>query len=366
LKEIAAPHFSACPPIFHFYPTMPLYYALPLAFGLTGAIAITLILMEVVPKVLEERERRKSREGRAAVATRRKEVPVQAKGSAREGNGWGYEIRQRKGKAKMRKDQREDEQEVSIITLCIGFSLMRGSLDTQAQSLLRPIKTEREDGGARYVLSNPSDVELSSPDVERRPIKSSTYKPLHPIHETITTTTAPPATELTKPSQTRSKSESKNSSSPSLIPAPPISEQPWCPTAFNLLDVDRTRRPPDRTSNEPVPSDFESHNSSSFSSPILLPTTSTSTSAFASPSLSHTTDPDWIFDHSITSSPSKRDPKKLESESGSDAGWFRLSDDDDDDDQREGEGDAREIGGSREVEEGAMREWEKVGERKRS
>ncbi|GAA5850284.1 hypothetical protein JCM5353_005870 [Sporobolomyces roseus] len=321
---------------------MPLYYALPLAFGLTGAIAITLILIEVVPKVLEERERRKSREGRAAVATRRKEVPVQAKGSAREGNGWGYEIRQRKGKAKMRKDQRVDKDE--------------------AQSLLRPIKTEREDEGARYVLSNPSDVELSSPDVERRPIKSSTYKPLRPIHETITTTTAPPATEPAKPSQTRSKSDLKNSSSPSLISALPTSEQPWCPTAFDLLDVDRTDRQPDQTSNDRKPSELESHHSSSFSSPILLPTTSTSTSAFNSPSLSHTTDPDWIFDHSITSSPSKRDPKKLESESGSDAGWFRLSDDDDDDDdQRGGEGDAREIAGSREVEEGAMREWEKVG-----
>ena len=54
----------------------------------------------------------------------------------------------------------------------------------------------------------------------------------------------------------------------------------------------------------------------------------------------------------------------MESESGSDAGWFRLSDDDDDDDQREGEGDAQEIAGGREVEEGAMREWEKVGKEK--
>ena len=51
----------------------------------------------------------------------------------------------------------------------------------------------------------------------------------------------------------------------------------------------------------------------------------------------------------------------MESESGSDAGWFRLSDDDDDDD--EGGGDAEEIGG-REVVEGAMREWEKVGREK--
>jgi len=50
----------------------------------------------------------------------------------------------------------------------------------------------------------------------------------------------------------------------------------------------------------------------------------------------------------------------LESESESDAGWFRLSDDDDDD---EGGGDAEEIGG-REVVEGAMREWEKVGREK--
>ena len=89
---------------------MPLYYALPLAFGLTGAIAITLVLIEVVPRVLEERERRKSREGRA-VARRKREEPVKARGSARDENGWGYEIRQRK---KGKKDQRDGGEEVSL------------------------------------------------------------------------------------------------------------------------------------------------------------------------------------------------------------------------------------------------------------
>ena len=91
---------------------MPLYYALPLAFGLTGAIAITLVLIEVVPRVLEERERRKSREGRAVAIRKKTEEPVQARGSARDENGWGYKIRQRKGKGK--KDQRDEGQEVSL------------------------------------------------------------------------------------------------------------------------------------------------------------------------------------------------------------------------------------------------------------
>jgi len=102
---------------------MPLYYALPLAFGLTGAIAITLVLIEVVPRVLEERERRKSREGRA-VARKRREEPVQARGSARDENGWGYKIRQRKGKGK--KDQRVEGQEVSsLFSEASGLAPMR-------------------------------------------------------------------------------------------------------------------------------------------------------------------------------------------------------------------------------------------------
>ncbi|GAA5974878.1 hypothetical protein JCM11641_008408 [Rhodosporidiobolus odoratus] len=88
-----------------------LAYALPLSLslGIVGAVAIAVVLVEVVPRVLEERQRlldRREWEGR------RQRVPVRARGrreakeekSVARGSGiepktgWGFEVRKRKGR----------------------------------------------------------------------------------------------------------------------------------------------------------------------------------------------------------------------------------------------------------------------------
>ncbi|GAA5994522.1 hypothetical protein JCM11641_005214 [Rhodosporidiobolus odoratus] len=88
-----------------------LAYALPLSLslGVVGAVAIAVVLVEVVPRVLEERQRlldRRERESRrqrvpvrASGRTEAKEEKSVARGSGIEPKrGWGFEVRKRKGR----------------------------------------------------------------------------------------------------------------------------------------------------------------------------------------------------------------------------------------------------------------------------
>ncbi|GAA5918184.1 hypothetical protein JCM5296_004406 [Sporobolomyces johnsonii] len=82
------------------------YWALPLAVGLVGAVAVTVILVKVVPEELERRRRLKRQ--RQALERRREMVAVgvhstggseQGESTARESErgNWAYEVRGRRG-----------------------------------------------------------------------------------------------------------------------------------------------------------------------------------------------------------------------------------------------------------------------------
>ncbi|GAA5864702.1 hypothetical protein JCM1840_002205 [Sporobolomyces johnsonii] len=82
------------------------YWALPLAFGLVGAVAVTVILVKVVPEELERRRRLERQ--RQALERRREMVAVgvrstggseQGESTARESErgNWAYEVRRRQG-----------------------------------------------------------------------------------------------------------------------------------------------------------------------------------------------------------------------------------------------------------------------------
>lgn len=82
---------------------MPWAYALPIALGVVTVVAVTVILVEVVPALLEDLERERRDRDRRRITGQRRMVEVQAvpQGSgtgveAQQGS-YGCEVRQRKG-----------------------------------------------------------------------------------------------------------------------------------------------------------------------------------------------------------------------------------------------------------------------------
>ncbi|BGP29747.1 hypothetical protein JCM10296v2_001492 [Rhodotorula toruloides] len=82
---------------------MPWAYALPIALGVITVVAVTVILVEVVPALLEDSERERRDRDRRRIVGQRRMVQVQAMpqgagtGVEVEQGAGGYDIRQRKG-----------------------------------------------------------------------------------------------------------------------------------------------------------------------------------------------------------------------------------------------------------------------------
>jgi len=93
---------------------MPLHVALPIALGLIGAVAITVILVEVIPRVLEEREKKnlKKVKVRAGADSGSSERPSDGRMEGYSTGGRrdrGYEVRNRKSRKTC-----DEEDEVSL------------------------------------------------------------------------------------------------------------------------------------------------------------------------------------------------------------------------------------------------------------
>ncbi|GAA5895083.1 uncharacterized protein JCM6883_002314 [Sporobolomyces salmoneus] len=224
------------------------FIAFPLALGLVGAVAITVIL-------LEERERAKKLNGngrpvRAYRSAGRGTAGGQERGGGttderREGKEWGYEVRKRRNP---RKAEETDEHEL----------------------LLRPLDTKRhESQSPRHVLANQSDFDLSSPEVARRPSLPSTTneKTLIPIDE-VTPTTSPIPPQASSSSSVESPPQLL---SPPLVPTSPRSSSPIAPFSTESKDTSPTLCVPSPTPNDnKVISSTTTANSSTFSSPLLI------------------------------------------------------------------------------------------------
>lgn len=84
---------------------MPWAYALPIALGVVTVVAVTVILVEVVPAFLEDLERERRDRDRRRIAGQRRMVQVQAvpqgagTGVEVQQGTHGSEVRQRKGAA---------------------------------------------------------------------------------------------------------------------------------------------------------------------------------------------------------------------------------------------------------------------------
>ncbi|GAA5959069.1 hypothetical protein JCM3765_006330 [Sporobolomyces pararoseus] len=329
---------------------MPLaYVALPIALGLVTAVAITVIVVEVLPRLAEERERTKEKKrrvrakpvaGQSGNGNKVEERCYSTAGS--DGKDWGYEIRKRRHR---KSEQVEDE----------------------------PIETERHELAPQHILANPSDFELSSPDIERsrRPISSTTTTTLISIDDSESTMT---------PSMT----------------TPPLVSPPLVPTSSDPFDASpffdyeresstpqgassstlRPRAPPSRvphndkdqrqTSSSQNPS---TTNSSTFSSPLIVDHSSLSLNG--SPSFSDDLEMfgkpgDGVVQQTREEGEVEEDEKRgrsetFKTESVSSEGygdWSRLSDDDDEEDGRVG----GELSVANEETRSATDEWERIEE----
>ncbi|GAA5910098.1 hypothetical protein JCM6882_006515 [Rhodosporidiobolus microsporus] len=245
-------------------------YALPLTLGILGAVAVAVILVEVVPKVLEDRERsRRERErrrrGRVAVGAA---VPVrtetrEARASALEGEGaqgeWKFKVRQRKGR-----------REISE----------RGGTGGEDDHLLSPTKSH-------HVLG--SDVDFTDQDGDENvPLAQLSARSRTPSSGLNTATRLTPV-----PTGTNNRSDGAGTAplfSPALSldsastglagdstsPFEPLSPSP---EASPFLDAPSTLLPPLADSRSPTlvgPSSSESSPAaptslSAFSSPLPLP-----------------------------------------------------------------------------------------------
>lgn len=223
--------------------------------------------------------------------------------------------------------------------------------------MLQPILTQQTSGSPQHVLSNPSDVELSSPDVEisRRRTQPAITAPLIPICEEGT-----------------SKTTAIEAEEPTLVPFESI---PTTAPSFSLLDTPSTPRVDAHASPATLfESPKEKHKKSETSGSKL---SSTNSSTFSSP---------FIVDrelHSLENSPSfsdidtfvgidpegeEREAPTRRSETGKpssaasdDGSWFKLSDDEEDGVESHR---ARSVEGEEEGR-NVMQEWEEIGERKR-
>ncbi|GAA5924459.1 uncharacterized protein JCM15063_005650 [Sporobolomyces koalae] len=171
---------------------MPLPYALlPIALGLVGAVAITVILVEVVPRVLEEHAAREERERRRRERVRPHEQSgLVVLADHRDKAAWTQATRtldQDGLRHRKPGQQLQDEREISVAASRVSLrnpslspapihagydatttidkerGLIFGSRQMRRVEL-EPISSETR----AHVLCNPSDYELSSPDLERR------------------------------------------------------------------------------------------------------------------------------------------------------------------------------------------------------
>ncbi|GAA5985671.1 hypothetical protein JCM5350_004132 [Sporobolomyces pararoseus] len=230
---------------------MPLaYVALPLALGLVTAVAITVIVVEVLPRLAEDREKRlkenKKRRVRAkSVASQSgtgNKVEDRCYTAGRDGKEWGYEVRKRR-------NRKNDEQ------------------DDQSLILLQPIETERHELQPQHVLANPSDFELSSPDVEhsRRPLTT----PLIPIDNDNSEPATPPSSSTSTPPLVSPPLVPASSSDPLYGGSPFFDYERESSTPQG--DSPSTLRP--RAPPSLVPHDDNNPsttNSSTFSSPLIV------------------------------------------------------------------------------------------------
>ena len=112
---------------------MPLaYVALPLALGLATAVAITVIVVEVLPRLAEDREKRLKVNKKRRV--RAKSVASQSgtgnnledrsySTAGRDGKEWGYEVRKRRN----RKNDEQDDQVRFGLSLSLARDLLADS-----------------------------------------------------------------------------------------------------------------------------------------------------------------------------------------------------------------------------------------------
>ncbi|GAA5854755.1 hypothetical protein JCM8547_004059 [Rhodosporidiobolus lusitaniae] len=211
-------------------------YALPIALGLVTAAAVVVVLVEVVPRVLDDLERQRERE--EAERRRRGRVSVPVRASVEQGrttgveqgqDEWTYEVRQRKrvgrdhelSPLKPRREQREEEETHQLHVLGSDFE-----------------PTDIEDNQNRKLSFTPS------------PLSSKALTPV----PTGTTATSSGAATAPLFSPTLPVDSSSFSASP-FLDAPPA--------ARPFFDTDKSRSP------TLVPSSNEIPSSSAFSSPSL-------------------------------------------------------------------------------------------------